>query len=70
MAKDEPPTDGYWLNTGKLAVEALSDSLLPDLTVRRRELIAEYLGGVMDNAYNMGIRLGKFSVQLDREDHQ
>lgn len=51
--------DGYWLRIGALAVEALAPILRPDITPRRRELTGEYLGGLMDNAYKMGIRLGE-----------
>ena len=57
--------DGYWIRIGKLAVEALSDILRSDLTTRRREIIAEYLGGIFDNAYRMGIRAGEFSARLE-----
>jgi hypothetical protein len=56
--------DGYWLKMGARAVDALTDSLRSDLTKRRRELLAEYLGQIMDNAYGMGIRLGELSAQV------
>lgn len=62
----ENAVDGYWLNMGTLAVDALRDSLREDLTPRRREVIAEYLGSIMDNAYNMGIRLGKSSLNIKK----
>ena len=67
---EEKVADRYWLKMGALAVESLSDVLRDDLTPRRREIVAEYLGSIMDNAYDMGIRLGKFSSDLQREDHQ
>lgn len=65
--ENDQSVDGYWKRMGALATDALSTSLHPDLTLRRRELIAEYLGVVMDNAYNMGIRLGRLQAQTERE---
>lgn len=61
---DKKPVDGYWLNMGKIAVDSLGPTLRDDLTPRCREIIAEYLGGIMDMAYNMGIRLGRFQSEL------
>lgn len=57
-------TDGYWLKMGEGSVEALHDLLRPDLTDRRREIIAECLGGIFDSAYKMGIRLGELQERM------
>ena len=67
---DEKPTDGYWLKMGALAVEALEDTLRSDLTKRRKEIIAEYLGGLLDNAYEMGIRLGNLQQRMKISEQQ
>ena len=67
-AKFSKPVDRYWENMGVMAVEALSEVLHPDLTPHRRKLIAEYLAGIMDNAYNMGIKLGELNAKLKRDD--
>jgi len=55
----ESIVDGYWIKMGGLACEALTDVLLADLTPRRKEIIAEYLGEMFANAYEMGIKLGR-----------
>lgn len=56
MSREQP--DGYWLKMGGEMVIALSDVLLPDLTEHRKEIVGEYFGELLDNAYKMGIRLG------------
>lgn len=66
-ATDTRQADGYWIRMGALAVDALTECLRADLTPRRKEIIAEYLGGVMDDAYNMGIRLGELKATLPTE---
>lgn len=58
--------DGYWLQMGTRATEALKDVLRDDLTPRRREVVAEYLGGLMDMAYNSGLGLGRMAERLRR----
>lgn len=63
----EKKIDGYWLRMGGLAVEALSETLHPDLTDRRKEIIAEYLGELFDNAYDMGIKLGRARERYVKE---
>lgn len=56
--------DGYWVKMGRNAVEALAFTWRPDLTPQRKEVIAQYLGGILDDAYNMGIRLGAAQERL------
>jgi hypothetical protein len=51
--------DGYWLKMGAMMVEAITSNLHPDLTDRRREILGEYFGEMLDNAHNMGICLGE-----------
>lgn len=50
--------DGYWLAMATAMTEAMRDDLHPDLTEDRREVIVKYLGGILDEAYSMGIGLG------------
>jgi hypothetical protein len=63
--RDEQKPDGYFVNMGTLCADALTDVLRPDLTPRRKEIIAEYLAGLLDNFYNMGIRLGQLKEQME-----
>lgn len=66
ITKDtEHPPDGYWVKLGTQMVEALGDLLYPDLTARRKEILAEYLGGALDMAHNSGIKLGKLAAKLE-----
>jgi hypothetical protein len=51
--------DGYWLRMGGLLVEAIDDCLTPDVTGKQQEVLAEYMGGLLENAYEMGVRLGE-----------
>lgn len=67
---DEKVIDGYWKRMGKLAVEALGDVLRDDLTPRRREITAEYLGGIMEHANEMGMRFGKLSAQFENRESE
>lgn len=67
QVSDDIPVDGYWLKQAECMVAALQDVLRLDLTARRRELIAEYLGGILDAGYKMGMRMGSLQERLDRD---
>jgi hypothetical protein len=64
------PTDGYWLRIGERAVQVLACELRDDVTEQQRKHIAEYLGSIMDNAYDMGIKLGELSAKYKTKSNE
>lgn len=62
--------DGYWLRMGALMTNALDGVLRPDLTPCRKEIVSQYFGKLLDNAYKMGIRLGELTQQQAAERNQ
>lgn len=62
---DNEQVDKYWTNMAANSIEALSTVLHPDLTIRRRQVVTEYLANVFDQIYHMGIRAGQLSVKLE-----
>lgn len=62
---DNEPVDKYWTSMATNSIEALSTVLHPDLTIRRRQVVVEYLANVFDQVYRMGIRAGQLSAKLE-----
>lgn len=52
--------DGYWLRMGHLAVDTLmAEGIIKDLSPEQIGSIAEWVGGLLGNAHDMGMRLGE-----------
>lgn len=57
---DEKKVDGYWLRMGSLMVDTLSrENIVSTLDEQQRKTVAEYLAGSLEDAHEMGMRLGE-----------
>lgn len=57
------PIDGYWLRMGYMLADTLrdADTLNPTVPQSTDQMtaLAEYFGGLMEQAHDMGMRLGE-----------
>lgn len=53
--------DGYWLRMGNMLLDSLIErKVIPSvLSAGENSALAEYLGGLLSDAHDMGMRLGE-----------
>lgn len=62
----EYEVDDYWVKMGAAAFDSMSGFLRPDMGDMEKEVLVQYLGEILDNAYEMGVRLGGLRDRLER----
>lgn len=66
MAHTKHEIDGYWGKMADLMIEAMSGLLRSDLSDSEKTIASGYVAEALDNAYEMGIRLGGLKERLEQ----